>query len=161
MAMKRLRLYLDTTVWNFAFANDAPDYMKATLDFFERVRLDQFDVFVSEAVVDEVAGAPLQRQEQVRALVRAVSPRKLEACAEVDRLAALYLARGVLPVSSKADALHLAYATYYGMDILLSWNFRHLANVNRRAKVMAVNIEQGYNLPLHLAAPLEVLDEAD
>jgi len=39
MRMKRLRLYLDTTVWNFAFAEDASDYRHATLDFFERVHL--------------------------------------------------------------------------------------------------------------------------
>jgi predicted nucleic acid-binding protein len=161
MRMKRLRLYLDTTVWNFAFADDAPGFMKATVDFFERVQLGDFDVFISSTVAAELADAPLQRQGQVQELLRASSPHRLEENEEVDRLAALYIEHGVLPAGSKADAFHLAYATYYGMDVLLSWNFRHLANMNRRAKVMAVNIGQGYNLPLQLTTPLEVLNEAD
>jgi len=159
--MKRPSLYLDTTVWNFAFAEDVPDYKKATLDFFEKVRAGAFDVYFSDAVNRELKDAPQVRKRQILGLLEEISPIRLEGSDEVDMLAALYLKRKVLPAKSTVDALHLAYATCHGMDALLSWNFRHLANMNRRAKVIAVNFEQGYGMMLQLSTPLEVLDEKD
>ena len=48
---------------------------------------------------------------------------------------------------------------YLDMDVLLSWNFRHLANLNKEARFLAVNVEEGYRHPLRLVSPLEVLDE--
>jgi alanine racemase len=47
------------------------------------------------------------------------------------------------------------------MDILLSWNFKHLANVSREARVVAVNKAEGYRHPLRMVSPLEVEDEED
>ena len=51
--MKRLRLYLDTTVWNFAFAEDVPDYKEDTLEFFAKVRMGLFEIFTSDVVLNE------------------------------------------------------------------------------------------------------------
>jgi predicted nucleic acid-binding protein len=157
--MKRLRLYLDTTVWNFPFSDQAPDYRDATLEFFQRVRWGFYDVYFSDVVVDEVDAAPKARYDQVHDLLAEIAPQRLLPHPEIDRLADLYRRRKVLPVKSVADSQHVAYATYYGVDALLSWNFKHLANMTRRARVNAVNMEQGYNLPLVLATPLEVLND--
>jgi len=97
----------------------------------------------------------------VHGLLEEIAPQRLIPHPEIDRLGALYRKRKVLPVRSVADAMHVAYATYYGVDALLSWNFKHLANMNRKVRVNAINLEQGYNLPLVLATPLEVLNEDD
>ncbi|HTB23681.1 MAG TPA: type II toxin-antitoxin system VapC family toxin [bacterium] len=156
--MKRLRLYLDTTVWNFAFAEDAPDYQKDTLEFFAKIRMGLFDIYSSDAVLNELRDAPEPRQGQVTALLEEVKPVVLDTSPEIDRLAAVYLAKGVLPEKSGVDAYHIAYATFYEMDYLLSWNFRHLANPKRRAKVSALNVDEGYRFPMVIATPLEVLD---
>ena len=43
------------------------------------------------------------------------------------------------------------------MDVLLSWNFRHLANINKEAQIQAVNILEGYSKPLRMVTPLEVI----
>jgi len=61
--MKRLRLYLDTTVWNFAFSNQQPDYKKATLEFYQKVRWGLYEVYYSDVVVVELAAAPKGRHE--------------------------------------------------------------------------------------------------
>lgn len=156
--MKRLRLYLDTTIWNFAFADDVPDYKKDTLEFFGKVRMGLFEVFTSEEVVGELNAAPEPRLTQMTELLKEISPSYLDSSAEIERLAAVYLTQGVLPARSGADALHIAHATVHEMDYLLSWNFRHLANSKRRAKVTALNIEEGYRFPMVIATPLEVLD---
>ena len=160
--MEKLRLYLDTTVWNFAFADDAPEHKAETLEFFQKVRLGLFEIFYSEAVAEEVEAAPALRRHLIGKLLREIGPQKLEPRLEIQILAGEYLKRGVLPKRSHADALHVAYSTIYEMDALVSWNFRHLANVNRRNRVMVLNLEKGYNFPIQLVTPLGVLgDEKD
>lgn len=79
--------------------------------------------------------------------------------AEVEELADGYQERGVLPRSKRDDALHAAFATVYEMDVLLSWNYKHLANIQREARIASVNAEYGYRHPLRIVPPLEVLDE--
>jgi hypothetical protein len=79
--------------------------------------------------------------------------------AEVERLAGLYLAQRIVPATERDDAFHVAYATVFSLDILLSWNFKHLANVRREARFTAVNQTEGYRHPLRLLSPLEVEDE--
>ena len=160
--MKKLKLYLDTTVWNFAFADDAPEHQAETLEFFHKVRMGLFEVFYSEAVIGEVEAAPIPRRRSIEKLLQEILPQKLEPRKEIQVLADEYLKHGVLPKRSHADALHVAYSTINEMDALVSWNFRHLSNVNRRKRVMALNLEKGYNFPIELVTPLEVLgDEKD
>jgi predicted nucleic acid-binding protein len=160
--LEKLKLYLDTTVWNFAFADDAPTYQAATVEFFQKVRVGLFEVFYSEAVAEEVEAAPITRRNLIEKLLREIIPQELEPRKEIQVLADEYIERGVLPKRSRFDALHVAYSTIYEVDALVSWNFRHLANVNRRKRVMVLNVEKGYNFPIELVTPLEVLgDEKD
>ncbi len=55
----------------------------------------------------------------------------------------------------------MAYATVHQLDILLSWNFKHLANVRREGLIVAANQRAGYSHPLRLLSPLEVEDETE
>ena len=80
---------------------------------------------------------------------------------EIEELADLYLVRGIIPVGKREDALHVAYATVHEMDIVLSWNFKHLANVRRERLIVALNAQEGYWHQLRLLSPLEVEDEAE
>ena len=65
----------------------------------------------------------------------------------------------MLPPSDELDALHVAIATVYEMDVLASWNQRHLANIWRRDLFNSVNRVAGYRKMLEIANPLEVLYE--
>lgn len=158
--MKKLMLYLDTTVWNFSFAEDAPQYQAATVEFFAKVRLGYYDLYASDAVLVELRDAPEPRRGKMLALLEEIEPSFLEPSPEVKRLAALYLERGALPEKSTMDALHVAYATIHQMDVLVSFNFKHLANIGRRDRITAINLEQGYKHPLNLLPPM-LLPETD
>ena len=160
--MKKLRIYMDTTVWNFPFSSETPEKQGHTLEFFKRLRWGAYQAFASDAVAREIGAAPEPRLTKLTELWAEVNPALLPITDEAEALAAAYLARKALPPRSDADALHVALATIYQMDALVSWNYRHLANLNRRGKLMAVNFEWGYNHPLELVTPLEVLnDEKD
>jgi len=159
--MRKLRVYLDTSVVNFVFADDAPDFQRATLDFFEHYAR-QYELYVSDVVLLEIDRT--EDLEHRRRLISVLQEHGVDLLPnddvdEVRRLAEQYLDRRVLPESKIEDAMHVAFATVHDMDILLSWNFKHLANVNKEAKILAVNTEEGYRHPLRLVSPLEVLDE--
>ena len=157
--MKQLRIYLDTSVVNFLFAEDAPDFRRVTEDFFA-VHAQKYELFASEVVILEILRDPnsQHRQKLLDALRRypiAMLPSNLE----IERLADQYLALGIIPATKREDALHVAHATVHGLDILLSWNFKHLANVRREGLIAAVNQQQGYRHALRLLSPLEVEDD--
>ena len=71
-------------------------------------------------------------------------------------LAERYIQEQALPARATEDAKHVAVATYYGMDAVISWNLKHLANLNRRRLIQGVNIKEGFSTPLELLTPMEV-----
>jgi len=71
-------------------------------------------------------------------------------------LANLYIKDKIIPEKKKEDALHIAISTVYDCDILLSWNFKHLANIKKQITVNSVNQNEGFLKKLNLLSPLEV-----
>jgi hypothetical protein len=78
---------------------------------------------------------------------------------EVVCLADAYLQQQIVPLKKRDDAFHVAYATVFEMDVLLSWNFKHLANIRREARFAAVNQVEGYWRTPRIVSPMEVEDE--
>ncbi len=156
--MNTLKLYLETSVWNFYFADDAADKQVATWQFFEQVRQGVYDIFVSDKVFKEIARASQKKRELLLGLISECQPEKLEINAAALQLVNQYLAQGVLPATAEADATHAAVATVYELEALISWNLKHLANLNKMIKINAVNLAEGYVKKLELITPLEVLN---
>ena len=159
--MKKLRIYLDTSVINFLFADDSKEFCQVTKDFFA-VYADRYDLFVSQIVLLEINRTPdSTHRNRLSKVIRDYAIKVLpdDDANQIKKLADLYTKKGVIPANKMEDALHVAYATVCKMDILLSWNFKHLANINKEAKILAVNNEEGYHYPLRLLSPLEVEDE--
>jgi hypothetical protein len=78
---------------------------------------------------------------------------------DIELLADQYIDSDIIPKSKYEDALHVAYSTYYDFDILLSWNFKHLANINKQIKINMINKHNGYMKELNLLNPMEVVYE--
>ena len=68
--MRKLKLYIDTSVWNFYFADDAPEKRDVTKDFIDLVREEQYEVFISEVVVKEINNAPVPKRDQLGRLIK-------------------------------------------------------------------------------------------
>jgi len=156
--MKRLKLYLDTSIINFLFVEDAPDFKKVTEDFFEKY-FESYDVYISDIVLLEINKT---EQTTIKEKLLAVIDKypfkiiKIEHAEIINKLAQLYLREGVVPAKKRDDAFHLALSTVYEMDILLSWNFKHLANIRKQIAVNALNEQEGFLKKLNLLSPLEV-----
>jgi predicted nucleic acid-binding protein len=157
--MRKPKLYLETSVWNFCFAEDAPEKQAATLQFFEQVKHGAYDIFVSNIVFQEFDQAAEEKRELLYRLIADCQPTELKISTAVVQLADQYLVTKVLPATAEADSKHAAIATVYELDALISWNLKHLANLKKREKINGVNLTQGYTKKLELITPLEVSND--
>jgi hypothetical protein len=161
--MKKLRIYLDTSVINFLFAEDAPDFRRVTEEFFAK-HAQNYDLYTSEVLLVEIGRDPdPEHRQKLHKVLQAYPIALLPANrrAEIERLGDLYVAQRIIPLGKRDDAYHVAYAAVFALDILLSWNFKHLANVRRETLILAINQQEGYRHPLRLLSPLEVEDETE
>ena len=159
--MRKLKVYLDTSVINFLFADDAPDFKAVTENFFqEYVNKNVYEIYVSDVVLDEINRTE-DEQKRLK-LLRVIKDYDLPFeyfNQEAERLAALYIHQGIIPKKKYDDARHIGIATVKNFDVLLSWNFKHLANMNKRNKVRIINEQEGYFYPLDLVTPIQLMYE--
>ena len=159
--MPALSIYVEPSVWSHAFAEDAPESKAATMEFFDRAAQGKYELFVSEIVLAEISRAPEELGTKLQGLLRKTGPVLLEFDQESDELAQQFLGLGAVPPAKIEDAQHVAVAVINELDILVSWNFRHLVNVRRREVFQHASAMSGYYKPLHIVTPPEVSDESE
>ena len=152
--MRVMRVYADTSVFG-AIADE--EFAEHTRRFFARLQKGQFLLLVSTELLRELVHAP----EVVRDSLSAVSPHSVETVLvgqEVEALADAYIAGGVIGPKYRADAIHVAAATIARADLILSWNFKHIVNLDRIGKYNAINVLHGHK-PVEIRSPAEVVYE--
>ena len=157
--MRKLKLYLDTSVWSFFYADDAPEKKDVTKEFFDLAKRDFYEVYISEAVLDEINGSPENIRARLTALVKKFSPIELELTQEVKELSRFYSEREIVPEKKITDALHVAVATVNELDALVTWNYRHLANLRKEELFHGASLEKGYFKKVEIVTPMEVLSD--
>lgn len=157
--MRKLRLYLETSVWNFYFATDAPEKKEITWRLFDRIKQDEYEIFISDAVIGEIDKAEDKKKKSLLALIKEFEPQRLIINEEILSLARMYVSEGIFPVNKIEDAIHAAVATVFEMDALISWNLKHLSNLKKMEMINGINMKEGYVKRLELITPMEVSDE--
>ena len=154
--MKKLKIYLDTSVLKFYYADDAPDKKNDTIILFEEIEAGKYEAFISDAVLAEINRADDRKKEL---LIKLINRFELDLAASdgIDELADIYVASGIIPEKYRDDAVHLAYATLCGMDIILSWNFKHIVKRKTIQMVNLVNSIEGYK-NIDIYSPSEVIE---
>ena len=164
--MRKLKLYLDTSVWNFFFADDAPEKRDITKRFFDSIKeglsacvhaqAGIYEIFISEVVIREINDAPESKRKALFDLVNKYAPVELETTEEADELTEFYMERGIIPKGKRDDAFHVAIAAVHEMDAIITWNYQHLANLRKSELFNGVNLERGYTKRLEIVTPMEV-----
>jgi len=157
--MKKPQLYLETSVWNFCFAEDAPEKKEITLRFFGKIRQREYDIFLSDAVIEEIGRARDEKKRLLLNVIKEYNPKRLIINEDVLELAQKYVSEGVFPANKLEDAVHTAVATIYELDALISWNLKHLSNLKQMEMINGINMKEGYSKRLELITPMEVSDE--
>lgn len=162
---KSIRIYLDTSVINFLFADDAPDLKEITIDLFENyIAKSKYKTLISDFVIFEINKT--NDVDKKNKLLGVIEKYKLEFISmeksnEILNLANKYIENGVIPQKSETDAFHIAICVLNNIDYLVSWNYKHLANVNKEQQVKIINIRENYLNELRIITPLELLNYED
>ena len=140
MKPKTKRIYIDTSVVYGALSQKFGQDTKPFWDAFQR---GEIIIVASDVLRDELARAPKNVSEFFVALPESRIER-IVSTDESNRLAAQYIAENVVGQSSINDCKHIAMATISHADVLVSWNFKHIVNVDRIRGYNAVNTKLGY-----------------
>jgi predicted nucleic acid-binding protein len=153
-------VYIETSIIGYLTARTSNNLIlmaniEATRDWWD-TRRTQFDLFISQTVLDESARGDTE-----------ISSRRLEILSDfpllevneaVQDLAMRFLMKSNLPPKAADDALHIVVATVYGLDYLLTWNCKHIANAQIQKKLAQISFDAGYELPT-ICTPYELMGE--
>lgn len=146
------RFYFDTSVFGGAFDKE---FDESTLQLFERVKLGKVICVFSDLTEVELLNAPENVKEHFKNLPEKHKERVI-VTDEILELASKYVAENVVGKTSFDDCVHIATATIYKADILVSWNFKHIVNVYRIRGYNSINIRSNYH-SLEIRSPKEIL----
>ena len=149
-------IYVDTSVFGGKFDEEFGYW---TQRFFDRALQGNIILLKSDVVDDELAGSPKFVREFVDSLPGSII-QHIELSEETILLADQYIAEKVVGESSRADCFHIAIATIHKVDLLVSWNFKHIVNIERIHGYNAVNIKNGFQT-LEIRNPREAFDYED
>lgn len=151
-------VYIETSILGYLTARPSRDIVVAanievTKEWWNTRRGD-FQLYSSQAVVKEISQGDVVIASQRLEIPANLS--LLDLNQAVLDLAEQFLERSNLPAKADIDAVHIATATVHGMDYLLTWNCKHIANAQIQGKLAEISLDFGYELPI-LCTPYELL----
>ena len=150
----KLRIYTDTSVLGGCEDEEFAEHSVRLLESFVR---GERVLVLSSLTLQELATAPAE----VRSRLATVPEEHVELVqldAEARELAEDYIEAAVLTANMRADAQHMAIATIGRVDVLVSWNFKHIVNLQRIHGYNSVNLRKGYPM-IEIRTPREVLSD--
>jgi hypothetical protein len=156
----KAKVYIETTIPSYLAARPSGDlliagHQKIGRDWWE-LRRPAFDLYVSELVLEESAAGDVVLAKRRLALLENIPI--LASNSAVTTLAEALVALGPIPPKAAADALHIAIASVYACDYLLTWNCRHIANAEIQRRARSVVDRRGFELPT-ICTPEELMGE--
>ena len=146
------KVYIDTSVIGGYFDEEFELWTKV---FFESVRKNEFQIVISELLTEELKYAP----EFIRNFLDEFPNEHkiyVELTKDVESLAKQYINSQIVGVKSLADCRHIATATVNEIEILTSWNFKHIVNLNKIHLYNGVNLQNGYRT-IEIRTPREIV----
>jgi hypothetical protein len=147
-------VYIETTIPSYYFDERSSIWfeIKRTQEWWDEERGD-YELITSEVVLAELDVPENPYRDQCLELLADISCVAMNA--EVVSIAETYQARNLMPGPGSLDGLHLAVASFYRADFLLTWNCRHLANPNKLASIRRMNTALGIFVPI-LTTPYDL-----
>lgn len=142
--MRKLKVYLDTSVVSYLYQEDAPEKMQNTLDLWELFKNKVYEVYISDIVVREISEC---REEKLKILLDyldQIDYNIIETDEDTVELAGKFIDFGILKQKSFDDCQHIAAEILAGCDIITSWNFKHNVNVKTVRGVKVITTLEGY-----------------
>jgi hypothetical protein len=145
-------LYLDTSVFGGCFDSE---FDKPSLSLIKKISEGQFKLFISSVTLLEISKAP----NKVQSVLETIPLSNIETLPphdSVELLKKAYLSHKVIPDYCELDAEHIAYASVYNADAIVSWNFKHIVNMFRIKGFQGVNLQYGFRA-IDIFSPQEIV----
>ena len=157
MKIEKLRLYLESTMFNYYF-DAARDGHAYTVRLFEAIGTGKYDGYTSEYAVYELLDSSEPKRTNMLRLIEKYGIIGLNISEESDRMADLCVQNKIIPRKYKLDAAHIAIASIHGLDCVLSFNFQHINKLKTKRMTESINLSEGYK-GIIICTPMEVLDD--
>jgi len=145
------KIYVDTSVFGGYFDEE---FSADTIPFFEKIISNDIAIVASETLETEIYKAPPFVIDFFESLDN-ISRIKLTDA--VKKLAEKYIEEKVVGKTSLADCRHIATATIHNVDVLVSWNFKHIVNLERIKGYNSINLREGYKM-IEIRTPKEIFN---
>ena len=153
-----INLYLETSVWNFLHAPESSEMMEDTLDLFMDIKYQNLmRGNISTIVIDEINRSQFERRNILEGFISNYSPIVLGVTPEFNDLARSYLDSKIISPRYNVDLFHIAIATVHDMDIVASWNLRHIVKERTIRETNTINRTMGYG-EIKIMTPQKVID---
>ena len=153
--MKKLKVYLETSIFNFVFSEKTPKERNTTLKLFDQI--DRYEAYISDITIAEIDRCPEPKRGRLFDLILKYDFPELALNEAAKELAAKYIQEGVIPQKYQVDAFHIAIASVHGMDVVISWNFEHMVKLKTKREVVGINVFMGYT-EIDIYSPWEVVE---
>ncbi|MCP4404687.1 MAG: type II toxin-antitoxin system VapC family toxin [bacterium] len=153
-------VYLETTIVSYLTARPSRDliiaaHQQITQEWWDS-RRNNYDLYVSQLVVHEAGRGDPNAAARRLAVLDSIPMLALAEPAVI--LSEQFIQQHAIPEKAAEDALHIALATIHGVDYLLTWNCKHIANAERWSAIAETCRQQGYEPPI-ICTPEELLGE--
>jgi predicted nucleic acid-binding protein len=144
--VKKLRLYLDTSVISHLDQQDAPERMAETRKLWEKIKAGEYEVVLSDVDFLEIGKCNDAKRNTLLDYLKEIEYTVVEVQGDEQaaRIASRIIDLGILRQKSFDDCQHIAAAIMSGSDVIVSWNFRHMVNIRTIKGVRAVTALEGY-----------------
>jgi predicted nucleic acid-binding protein len=143
--MKKLKLYLDTSIISHLDQEDAPDKVKETRLLWDRIKAGDYEAVISDVDTLEIGKCDDKKRLVLYDYLGQIQYTLVKTSVEAGKIAEQIIALGILKETSLEDCQHIANAIVSGCDAIVSWNFKHIVNPKTQAGVKALTLLDGYD----------------
>jgi len=151
------KLFIETTVFNFYFEGKQGQKQKDAIRLFKEIAKGKYEAYTSQAVMNEIKDASAEKAKQMETLSQKYIKRFLLPSPEAEYMADIYIRKGIIPLKSIDDAIHIATATVNNLDFVISYNQGHIVKTKTMIGTGLANLREGYR-QIGLSTPTEVLE---
>jgi len=137
--MKRLKIYLDTSVISHLDQTNHPEWTADTFRLLDKIEKGTYHAITSNIALIELEKCPEEKYNKLMGFVKRMKPEILQLDDVVARVADKFIEMGILKDDSLEDCQHLAFAVLNECDYIVSWNFKHIVNVNTQKGVRVIS----------------------
>ncbi len=148
--VKKPSVYIETSIVSYLTARLSNDlimvaHQKITDEWWTS-RRSNFELYTSQLVISEASrGDPKAAEKRLNALQNIVL---LEFNTDIQEFTTQLLSQQIIPKKAHEDAIHISTAIIYGIDYLLTWNCKHIANAEIQKAIAKISLQEGYEMPI-------------